>query len=119
MDADDLRILEAVAKNGSMNRAAAKLNMVQSTVTARIRIVEEELGVQLFTRHSRGVEPSQAGLLLLSYAKQIGSLMQEASAAVKEDGTPKGQLRIGATETSLGLRLPRVAARICTEVSAS
>jgi DNA-binding transcriptional LysR family regulator len=110
MDADDLRILEAVAKNGSMNRAATELNMVQSNVTARIRLLEEELGVQLFVRHSRGVEPSQAGLRLLSYARQIGTLMLEATVAVREDGTPKGRLRIGATETTVGLRLPRLAA---------
>jgi hypothetical protein len=58
MDADDLRIVDAVARIGSMNRAAAELNMVQSNVTARIRLLEEELGVQLFVRHSRGVEPS-------------------------------------------------------------
>jgi LysR family transcriptional regulator, cell division regulator len=110
MDADDFRIFEAVIKNGSMNRAAAELNMVQSNVTARIRLLEEELGVQLFIRHSRGVEPSEAGLRLLSYAKQIGSLMQEARTAVKEDGIPRGRLRIGTTETTVGLRLPRFAA---------
>ena len=110
MDAEDFRIVEAVTKNGSMNRAAAELNMVQSNVTARIRLLEEELGVPLFIRHSRGVEPSEAGLRLLSYAKQIGSLMQEARAAVKEDGIPKGRLRIGTTETTVGLRLPRLAA---------
>ena len=110
MDADDFRIVEAVTKNGSMNRAAAELNMVQSNVTARIRLLEEELGVPLFIRHARGVEPSEAGLRLLSYAKQIGSLMQEARTAVKEDGIPKGRLRIGTTETTVGLRLPRLVA---------
>jgi NAD(P)-dependent dehydrogenase (short-subunit alcohol dehydrogenase family) len=40
MDADDLRIVDAVARIGSMNRAAAELNMVQSNVTARIRLLE-------------------------------------------------------------------------------
>jgi len=110
MDAEDLRIVEAVTRNGSMNRAAAELNMVQSNVTARIRVLEEELGVPLFIRHSRGVEPSEAGLRLLGYAKQIGSLMREARTAVKEDGIPKGRLRIGTTETSIGVRLPRLAA---------
>jgi LysR family transcriptional regulator, cell division regulator len=110
MDADDFRIVEAVARNGSMNRAAAELNMVQSNVTARIRLLEEELGVPLFIRHSRGVELSEAGVRLLSYAKQIGSLMQEARTAVKEDGVPKGRLRIGTTETTVGSRLPRLAA---------
>jgi LysR family transcriptional regulator, cell division regulator len=111
MDAADLRIVEAVAKNGSMNRAAAELNMVQSNVTARVRLLEEELGVQLFVRHSRGVEPSEAGLRLLSYAEQIRLLFREAVTAVKEDGTPKGSLRIGTLETTAGLRLPGLVAK--------
>ena len=111
MDADDLRIVEAVARIGSMNRAAAELNMVQSNVTARIRLLEEELGVQLFVRHSRGVEPSEAGLRLLSYVEQIRVLFEQAITAVKEDGTPKGNLRIGMLETTAGLRLPTLVAQ--------
>jgi DNA-binding transcriptional LysR family regulator len=115
MDADDLRIVDAVARIGSMNRAAAELNMVQSNVTARIRLLEEELGVQLFVRHSRGVEASEAGLRLLSYGDQIRALFQQAIAAVKEDGTPKGKLRIGTTETIAGLRLPTLVAQYAQE----
>jgi len=115
MDADDLRIVDAVARIGSMNRAAAELNMVQSNVTARIRLLEEELGVQLFARHSRGVEPSEAGLLLLSYGEQILALFQQAITAVKEDGTPKGSLRIGTLETTAGLRLPTLVAQYARE----
>ena len=115
MDADDLRIVEAVARIGSMNRAAAELNMVQSNVTARIRLLEEELGVQLFVRHSRGVEPSEAGLRLLSYVERIRALFQEAITAVKEDGTPKGKLRIGMLETTAGLRLPTLVAQYAQE----
>jgi DNA-binding transcriptional LysR family regulator len=111
MDADDLRIVEAVARIGSMNRAAAELNMVQSNVTARIRLLEEELGVQLFVRHSRGVEPSEAGLRLLSYVEQICALFREATTAVKEDGIPKGKLRVGMLETTAGLRLPTLVAQ--------
>jgi DNA-binding transcriptional LysR family regulator len=115
MDADDLRIVEAVARIGSMNRAAVELNMVQSNVTARIRLLEEELGVQLFVRHSRGVEPSEAGLRLLSYGEQIHSLFQQAITAVKEDGTPKGKLSIGMMETTAGLRLPALVAQYAQE----
>jgi LysR family transcriptional regulator, cell division regulator len=111
MDADDLRIVEAVARIGSMNRAAAELNMVQSNVTSRIRILEEELGVQLFVRHSRGVEPSEAGRRLLSYVEQIRLLFEQATTAVKEDGTPKGSLRIGMLDTTAGLRLPTLVAQ--------
>jgi LysR family transcriptional regulator, cell division regulator len=108
MDIEDLRILNAVAKHGSMNRAAATLHMVQSSVTARIRQLEEELGVSLFVRHSRGVRLSDAGERLLSYSGRIDALFQEAVAAVKEDGVPKGSLRIGSTEPTVSLRLPHV-----------
>jgi DNA-binding transcriptional LysR family regulator len=110
MDADDLRIVDAVAKNGSMSQAASKLHMAQSSVTSRIRLLEEELGVQLFRRHSRGVEPSEAGLRLLSYVEGIHELFQKAITAVKEDGTPKGRLRIGAMETTASTRLPEIIA---------
>jgi hypothetical protein len=112
MDADDLRIVEAVARIGSMNRAAAELNMVQSNVTSRIRLLEEELGVQLFVRHSHGVKPSEAGLRLLSYGEQIHTLFKHAITAVKEDGTPKGKLRIGMMETTAARAHSPVRARI-------
>src|ERR1700759_4550980 len=105
MDADDLRIVDAVARIGSMNRAAVELNMVQSNVTSRIRLLEEELGVQLFVRRSRGVEPSEAGLRLLSYVEQIRALFEQAITAVKEDGTPKGKLSIGTLETTPGVTI--------------
>jgi LysR family transcriptional regulator, cell division regulator len=117
MDIDDLRIVDAVARSGSMNRAAVELNMVQSNVTARIRLLEDELGVQLFTRHSRGVAPSDAGLRLLSYSEQISALFREAVEAVKEDGVPKGSLRIGTTENSVRPELPLLAAKYAQEYS--
>ena len=108
MDIDDLRIMNSVAKHGSMNRAASELHMVQSSVTSRIRHLEEELGVSLFVRHSRGVKLSDAGERLLSYSGRIDSLFREAVASVKEDGVPKGSLRIGSTEPTVSLRLPHV-----------
>ena len=105
MDIDDFRILSAVAKHGSMNRAATKLHMVQSNVTARVRQLEDELGVSLFVRHSRGVTLSEAGQRLLSYSGRIGALFQEAIASVKEDGIPNGALRIGSLEQTLSQHL--------------
>lgn len=105
MDIDDLRIISAIAKSGSMNRAAAKLHMVQSNVTARIRHLEDELGVTLFVRHSRGVTLSESGKRLLAYSGPIDALLQEAIASVKENGIPKGLLRIGSLDQTLSLHL--------------
>jgi LysR family transcriptional regulator, cell division regulator len=108
MDIDDLKLLKAVAKNGSMSRAAVELHMVQSNVTARVRQLEESLGVSLFVRHSRGVTLNEAGRRLLSYASRIDNLFHEAIAAVKERGSPSGTLRLGALEQTLSTRLARV-----------
>ena len=55
MDTGDLKVFEAVARLGGMNRAAAELNTVQSNVTARIKALEADLGCVLFERHARGV----------------------------------------------------------------
>ena len=52
MDAGDLKVFEAVARLGGMNRAAAELSTVQSNVTARIQALEADIGCALFERHS-------------------------------------------------------------------
>ncbi len=110
MDTGDLRIFEAVARLGGMNRAAAELNTVQSNVTARIRHLETSLGSILFQRHSRGVALTPAGQRLLPYARRAGTLITDARRAVADDGRPKGDLAIGSLETTAALRLPEVLA---------
>jgi DNA-binding transcriptional LysR family regulator len=111
MDAADLRVFEAVARLGSMGRAAEALHTVQSNVTTRIRQLEDELGVKLFRRHARGVEPTAAGQRLLPYARQIAHLLGEARRATLDDGTPQGSLVIGALETTTALHLTDVLSR--------
>jgi DNA-binding transcriptional LysR family regulator len=114
MDAADLRVFEAVARLGGMNRAAGELNTVQSNVTARIRALEEELGAALFRRHSRGVALTDAGRRLLPYAMRILRLFDEAERAVEDDGAPKGPLTIGSLETTAAQRLSPVIAAFGT-----
>ena len=110
MDAADLRVFEAVARLGGMNRAAGELNTVQSNVTQRIRLLEEELATPLFQRHSRGVALTPAGKRLLPYAARVAQLLAEARRAVEDDGTPSGPLQIGSLETTAALRLSPVLA---------
>jgi DNA-binding transcriptional LysR family regulator len=113
MDAADLRVFEAVARLGGMNRAAAELHTVQSNVTARIRLLEDELGAPLFQRSSRGVTLTAAGQRLLPYAVRVGHLLADARRAVADDGTPRGPLTIGSLETTAALRLaPLLAAYV-------
>jgi LysR family transcriptional regulator, cell division regulator len=108
MEYADLRIFEAVARHGSMNRAALELNTVQSNVTARIRNLEQQVGVQLFDRGRHGAVLTTAGQRLLPYAAKMAALLKEAQEAALDDGEPRGSLRIGSLETTAALRLPPV-----------
>jgi DNA-binding transcriptional LysR family regulator len=110
MDAADLRVFEAVARLGGINRAASELNTVQSNVTARVRLLEERLGTPLFNRHSRGVALTAAGHRLLPYAARVRHLLEDARRAAADDGVPKGSLSVGALETTAALRLSPVLA---------
>src|SRR5271168_197973 len=119
MDTAGLKVFEAVARTGGMNRAAAELHTVQSNVTARIRALEAELGCALFERHSRGVALTAAGQRLLPYARRLAWLLTDAARAARDDGEPRGPLTIGSLETTAALRLsPLIAAyaRNCPEV---
>jgi len=105
MDASDLRIFEAVARLGGMNKAAAELNTVQSNVTGRIRLLEESLGRPLFRRHRGGVALTEAGQRLLPYVLRVRQMLDDARRAVADDGAPQGQMTIGSLESTAALRL--------------
>lgn len=115
MDSVSLRFFEAVARLGAMNRAAEALNTVQSNVTARMKSLEEELGVALFRRHSRGVDLTSAGERLLPFARKSVHLLAEARRAVLDEGLPKGRLSLGSLETTAALRLSPVLSRYGTK----
>ena len=110
MDAADLRMFAAVARTGSMSKAAHELGTVQSNVTARIRALEERLGVELFERSNRGATLTAAGLRLRPYADRVAGLLEDARRAVADEGTPAGHLVIGSLETTAALRLSPVLA---------
>ena len=111
MDSTALATFLAVARHGSVTAAAHELHTVQSNVTARVRQLEAELGIELFTRHSRGMTLTAAGTLLLTYAQRMRVLEAEARAAVRDDGVVRGSLRVGSMETTAALRLPAVLGR--------
>jgi DNA-binding transcriptional LysR family regulator len=111
MDAGDLKVFEAVARLGSMNRAAAELNTVQSNVTSRIRTLELELGTTLFERHARGVSPTAAAQRLLPYALGVRQMLIDARKATRDEGVPAGPLVVGSLESTAGLRLAPLLAK--------
>lgn len=100
MDSGDLKIFQAVAREGSITKAAQVLNYVQSNVTARIRFLEAELGLPLFRRTNRGMILTSAGENLLQYADQIIDLLAEALRTTQHSDFPAGSLRIGCIESA-------------------
>jgi DNA-binding transcriptional LysR family regulator len=117
VDTGDLKVFEAVARLGGMNRAAAELNTVQSNVTARIKALEADLGCVLFERHTRGVSLTAAGRRLLPYAGSAARLLADARRAAGDDGVPRGLLTIGSLETTAALRLTPLLAGYAAEYS--
>lgn len=71
LDLRKLRYFVAVADELSFGRAAQRLHIAQPVLSRQIRSFERELGVQLFTRDSRGTELTSAGLQLLADAKPL------------------------------------------------
>src|SRR5271168_130001 len=103
-----LQTFQAVAARQSVTRAAAALGYAQSSVTAQIQALEEDIGVPLFDRIGRRVELTKAGQLMATYADRILSMANEARTVVGNDRKPSGALTIGASETLLAHRLPGV-----------
>jgi DNA-binding transcriptional LysR family regulator len=105
----DLRLLatfEKVAALLSFTRAATELAYAQSTVTAQVRALEQDLGVALFDRLGSRIRLTEAGERLLPYARRLLNLAAEARAAAVEPGEPSGQLTVGTIESLTSYRLP-------------
>ncbi|WP_108879529.1 LysR substrate-binding domain-containing protein [Anderseniella sp. Alg231-50] len=105
MELSDLRIFRAVVDEGGITRAAEKLLRVQSSVTTRIKQLEEDLGTPLFLRQGKKLHLTPAGHTLLDYARRLQALADEARDAV-QDPHPKGLFRLGAMESTAAVRLP-------------
>src|SRR4051812_19061664 len=96
MDLVQLKYFLRVAELRSFSKAADALHIAQPAITRQIRLLEEELGVALFHRHSRGSEPTEAGQLLETRA---GALLRMADQTridvVSRAIEPTGSVRIG------------------------
>ncbi|EAT16588.1 LysR family transcriptional regulator [Desulfuromonas acetoxidans] len=110
MEINELKIFLAVARQGSISRAAEELNYVQSNVTTRIKQLEERFGRPLFHRKSKGVCLTASGLILCDYAQRIIQLTGEAHDALSENAVPQGPLAISSMETTAAVRLPSLLA---------
>src|SRR5258708_2675837 len=82
LDMDVLRTLVTAQQLGSFNRAAGQIGRSQSAVSQQIRKLEEQVGEPLFQKQGRGLVLTEAGDVVLAYARRILDLNDEAVAAV-------------------------------------
>lgn len=90
----------AVAEEGSISKAAARLHLSQPPLTSQIHQLEEEIGVKLFRRHAKGVELTVAGNALAMEARAIFAHTRRAVERVRQVSRGEiGTLRIGILST--------------------
>jgi DNA-binding transcriptional LysR family regulator len=112
MDIHDLRVFAAVARHLHYTRAARDLGLSQPAVSARIAVLEKDLGVRLLQRAGRGMALTAAGEVLASECGKVIARVDAARQAVEEvKGLLRGRLRIGASTTPGIYIVPRAAAR--------
>ncbi len=106
---DQLRILKAIASEGSFKRAADSLYVSQPAVSLQVQNLERQLDVPLFDRGGRRAQLTEAGHLLLSYGEKILSLCQETCRALEDlQNLQGGTLIVGASQTTGTYLLPRM-----------
>lgn len=109
MELRRLRYFIAVAEELSFSRAAVRLRMAQPPLSNQIKQLEEELGVLLFERTSRGVRVTQAGELLLEEARRLFVQMDQTVRIVQQVGYGEvGRLTLGFVPSSSNEVLPPI-----------
>jgi len=101
MNSKQLFYFTTVAETGSFTAAAQKLGLSQPPLSKQVMLLEEELGVTLFSRGSRKVELTEAGAYLYAQSRNILSLMDTAAREVSDlSSTTSGVLKLGTISSS-------------------
>ncbi|WP_044640443.1 LysR family transcriptional regulator [Risungbinella massiliensis] len=108
MEIRQLITFQTIVELGSITKASEHLGYAQSSVTAQIQSLEDELNTPLFHRTGKRLRLSEAGERLLPYAKKLLQLHEEAKYQVPFPETPSGTLMIGSPESLAAFRLPPI-----------
>ena len=90
-----LRYFVKVAESGSLTRAAAALHVAQPALSQQIRLLESELGMEVFERGPRGVRPTEVGKRLLVEARRLLDEVGSITERIRDPGDPEGQVVLG------------------------
>jgi DNA-binding transcriptional LysR family regulator len=109
LDFELLRSFVSVVDAGSFTRAGERVHRTQSTVSQQIKRLEDDLGQPLLNRTGKDVTPTEAGERLLSYARRLLSLAEEAR-DVLAGPSKEGAVRLGIPEDFAAYRLTKLLA---------
>lgn len=91
-----LKAFVAVAREGTVSRAAQQLHLTQPAVSLQLKSLQERLGLELFARSGRGLSLTRDGASLLNHAeKALGAITEFTQAASRLHQSLRGKLRIG------------------------
>ena len=106
---DQLRILKAIASEGSFKKAAESLYISQPAVSLQVQNLERQLSVPIFDRGNRQAAFTEEGKVLLRYGNRILSLCDESCRAIEDlRSLNGGTLVIGASQTTGTYLMPRL-----------
>lgn len=107
-----LRYIEAVARSGSIRKAAETMSITSTALNRRILAMEEELGVQIFERLPRGVRLSAAGEILIHHIRSQLSDMERVKSQIADlSGERRGHVSIACSQALLPYFLPEQVSR--------
>ncbi|MEV1291494.1 LysR substrate-binding domain-containing protein [Pseudonocardia sp. NPDC049635] len=96
-----MRAFVALAEHGSVRGAAAALIVTESTVSAAVRALADDVGVPLVERDGRGIRLTAAGRRYAGYARRVLGLLEEGAAAARGEADPEhGRVRLAAVTTA-------------------
>jgi DNA-binding transcriptional LysR family regulator len=109
LDLELLRSFVSVVDSGGFTRAGERVHRTQSTVSQQIKRLEDDVGQPLLNRTGKDVTPTEAGERLLSYARRLLSLAEEARDVLARPGN-EGAVRLGLPEDFAAYRLAKLLA---------
>src|ERR1700733_1936711 len=109
LDLELLRSFVSVVDARGFTRAGERVHRTQSTVSQQIKRLEDDVGQPLLNRSGKNVTPTEAGERLLSYARRLLSLAEEARDVMARPGR-EGAVRLGIPEDFAAYRLTKLLA---------
>lgn len=114
LDLTALRAFVTVAETGGVTKAAGQLHLTQSAVSMQLKRLEESLGLDLLDRSGRAIALTQQGELLLSYAKRMMALNDEAWGRLTSDDF-EDEIVLGVPHDIVYPHIPKVLKRFAAE----